>query len=67
MIRGELDALRQVATAARLMPRRTPGGGASSTVHEFRISAADVWGLDSALTHLDAALKGKRRKARVRT
>ncbi len=64
-IRSELDALRQVARAARLMPRKTPEGGAAGTLHAFRIMAADVWCLDSALTDLDAALENKKtRKGR---
>lgn len=54
---GGLEAvLREVADAARQMPRETPAPGSCVTVHQFPIEAGVVWTLDRALNNLDAAL-----------
>jgi hypothetical protein len=57
-LQGECGRLREVAEAARQMPRATPAPGGASTEHTFTISAGAVWTLDRALQQLDAALQG---------
>lgn len=49
-----INKLEDVVEAARALPRETPAQGTASTVHDFKIEAGDVWGLDLALKRLDA-------------
>lgn len=50
------EALVDLMKAARLMPRATPNPGAASTVHDYQIEAAYVWGLDQACNNAEAVL-----------
>lgn len=50
------QALILLLTAAKLMPRATPAPGGASTVHNFPIEAAYVWGLDRACKAAEKAL-----------
>lgn len=56
MRKGELKALREVAEAAKNMPRRAdePSGGAMAI---FFIYASTVWNLDEKLRRLEGILK----------
>lgn len=47
------NALAAVLSVARQFPRKTPGPGAASTLHEFQIAASTVWGLDRTLNLID--------------